>query len=149
MKRIKDLSSKEIYSIFFEALKNKSGKIITTKINGEKKLVFILNKNPFDQKLILDLESLSVYHIRTFFGRIMSIDQILDIENTREGQKGDRLKEELEKISDIISDDLKEKFIEKLKAKKHEAKKKRVAHEKKEFKKIKPKRPMARRSVAK
>ena len=149
MKRIKDLSSKEIYSIFFAALKNKSGKIINAKINGEKKLVFILNKNPFDQKLILDLESLSVYHIRTFFGRIMSIDQILDIENTREGQKGDRLKEELEKISDIISDDLKEKFIEKLKAKKHEAKKKKVAHGKKEFKRIKPKRPMARRSVAK
>ena len=44
MKRIRDLSAREIYSIFFDALKNRSGKIFNIKINGENKLIFIFYK---------------------------------------------------------------------------------------------------------
>lgn len=158
MKRIRDLSAREIYSIFFDALKNRSGKIFNTKINGENKLIFIFYKNPFDKRVILDLESLSVYQIKTFLGKITSIDQILDIDDTRNKREDDRLKEQLEKISDLISDDLKKKFIERLKVRRQQ-KKQKVAP-KKVVKKAKPrpkpkpkprkpmmKRPMVRRPV--
>lgn len=142
MKRIKDLSTKEIYSIFFEAIKNKSGRVVNTKINGDTKPIFILDKNPFDKRVMLDLETLSIYQIRTFLGKTVGIDKILDMEDTKNEQRRNRLKEQLDKVSDTISDDLKKKYIEKLKLRRQHKTRKVV--NKKGIKNLKLKKPLVK-----
>lgn len=140
--KIKELSAKEIYFTFFKALKNKSGRVINTKINGDTRQVFIINRNPFDKKVMLDLETLSIYQIRTILGKTVGIDKILDIDDDRNEQSNNRLKEQLDKMSDTISDDLKKKYIEKLKLRKQHKTKKVVS--KKTIKNIKLKRPLVK-----
>ena len=154
------MAPKDIYSVFFNAIKEREGKIITTTIDGLKKPIFVLKKNTFKEKWVLDLESLSIYQIKTFFGRIISIKKVLDIRETNNDANKDKFKEELEKLSSKFSDDMKSTFLEKLQ-KKAELKKELRKRELKprefksrelkprKFKPIKPKRPMVKRSVAK
>lgn len=147
--RFENMASQEIYETFFNALKNKEGAVRVLRIDGEKKAVFVLKKNPFNRKLVIVLNDLSIYQVKTFLGQIISVEKVLDINQTQNTQN-DKLKEELNKISQKISEDAKSKIIERLKAKKLEKIKSREFKPHRELKhKIKPKRPMVRRPMAK
>lgn len=147
------MASQEIYEIFFNALRNKEGVVRVLRIDGEKKPVFFLKKNPFDKKLVIALNDLSIHQVKTFLGQVVSVEKVLDI-NQSQNNQSDRLRDELKKISQKISEDMKSKLIERLKARKIEIKTKEFKPireiKPREFKpNIKPKRPMVRRSVAK
>jgi hypothetical protein len=145
----KNYSPKDIYAVFFNAIKQKDGAITRLSVYGTKKPIFILKNNPFKEKIVIDLDSYDIYRLRTFLGRIISIDNVLDIDDTNNQRHRDLFEDEIEKIMDLISDDLKSKAIEKLK-KKAELKAKQEL-KKTEIKKIKAKykRPIVRRSFAK
>jgi hypothetical protein len=83
--------------------------------------VFVLKKNPFNKKLVLVLDSLSIYQVKTFLGQIISVEKVLDINQTQNTQNN-KFKEELNKISQKISEDAKSKIIERLKTRKIEIK---------------------------
>lgn len=154
--RFEDMAPKEVYSVFFNAIKNREGKIINTNIDGVKKPVFVLRKNPFNEKIVMDLESLSIYQIKTILGRIRSINKVLDIRETNNEAHKDKFKEELGKLSSKFSEDMKSAFVQKMQKKaaaKRELRQRELKP--KEFKprelkpKTKPKRPLVRRSIAK
>ena len=147
------MASQEIYEIFFNALRNKEGVVRVLRIDGEKKPVFFLKKNPFDKKFVIVLNDLSIHQVKTFLGQVISVEKVLDI-NQSQNNQSDRLRDELKKISQKISEDMKSKLIERLKARKIEIKPREFKPireiKPREFKpNIKPKRPMVRRSVAK
>lgn len=147
------MASQEIYEIFFNALRNKEGVVRVLRIDGEKKPVFFLKKNPFDKKFVIVLNDLSIHQVKTFLGQVISVEKVLDI-NQSQNNQSDRLRDELKKISQKISEDMKSKLIERLKARKIEIKPREFKPirelKPRELKpKIKPKRPMVRRSVAK
>lgn len=147
------MASQEIYEIFFNALRNKEGVVRVLRIDGEKKPVFFLKKNPFDKKLVIALNDLSIHQVKTFLGQVVSVEKVLDI-NQSQNNQSDRLRDELKKISQKISEDMKSKLIERLKARKIEIKTKEFKPIRKikprEFKpNIKPRRPLVRRSMAK
>jgi len=137
--RFENLASQDIYNIFFNAIRNKKGAIRTLRIDGKKCSIFILNRNPFDNKYVLALESLSIHRVKTFFGQIVSIEKVLDMNDASENNQ-DRFKEELNKLSTKISENMKSKFLERLKLKQikpvHPKPKPRA------IPKFKPKRPM-------
>jgi len=145
--RFEDLAPSDVYETFFNALRNKDGAIRILTIDGEKKAVFTLNRNSFNKKLVLALESLSIYQVEIHLGQIVSVKKLLDI-NQAHVSKNNRLKEELENISQKIADDLKSKFIENLKSKKLE-RKPRVFKSKARKPEKKPKKPKVRRPIAK
>jgi hypothetical protein len=153
--RFEDMVPKEVYSVFFNAITNREGKIITTTIDGLKKPIFVLKRNPFNEKLVMDLETLSIHQIKTLFGRIVNINKVLDIRETNNEAHKDKFKEELGKLSSKFSEDMKSAFVQKMQKKaaaKRELKNRefRPRELKRELKpKIKPKRPMVRRSIAK
>lgn len=147
------MASQEIYEIFFNALRNREGVVRVLRIDGEKKPVFFLKKNPFDKKLVIALNDLSIHQVKTFLGQVVSVEKVLDI-NQSQNNQSDRLRDELKKISQKISEDMKSKIIERLKARKIEIKPREFKPirelKPRELKpKIKPRRPMVRRSVAK
>jgi len=146
--RFENMASQEIYETFFNALKNKEGVVRILRIDGEKKAVFVLKKNPFNKKLVLVLDSLSIYQVKTFLGQIISVEKVLDINQTQNTQNN-KFKEELKKISQKISEDAKSKIIEKLKTRKIEIKPREFKPHRELKHKIKPKRPMVRRPMAK
>lgn len=151
--RFENMASQEIYEIFFNALRNKEGVVRVLRIDGEKKPVFFLKKNPFDKKLVIALNDLSIHQVKTFLGQVVSVEKVLDI-NQSQNNQSDRLRDELKKISQKISEDMKSKLIERLKARKIEIKTKEFKPIRKikprEFKpNIKPRRPLVRRSMAK
>jgi len=130
-KRFEKMAPKEVYDVFFTAIRERDGKIRVIEINGERTPVFVLNKNPFDKKLILDLRSLSVCQVKIFLGRIVSVNQVLSINHLDNQNTSDKFKEELKKLSDKISQDMKSKFLERLKAK-------QLAHKEVKLREIKP-----------
>lgn len=143
----------EVYAVFFNAIKNSEGHIKNIIINNEKRTIFILKKNPFDKKVILDLDSLSIYEVRVFFGKIVSIDKILDIDDTIDNKNKDLFKEKLEELSGKISEEFKNSFLEHLKKKKELKKKQKlqekIASHKRRMTKQKQQIHRRRRSVAK
>ncbi len=145
--RFEDLAPSDVYETFFNALRDKDGVIRILTIDGKKKAVFVLNRNPFNKKVVFALESLSIYQVETYLGRIVDVKKLLDINQAR-GTKNNRLREELENISQKIADDLKSKFIENLKSKKIERKPK-VFKSKTRKPEKKPKKLKVRRSIAK
>lgn len=145
--RFEDMNSSEIYSVFFQAIKDKEGIIGHIKVDGEKKPVFILKNNIFNEKYVLDLKDLSICQVKMFLGHIVSVNKVLDINELNNQQEKDKLKEELAKLSKKFTDDMKGSFLEKMK--KLNLHKNKKEFKVREFKSIKPKRPMIRKPMAK
>lgn len=140
------MNPEEIYSVFFEALRNNEGITGKLSIDGKKKKVFLLKKNHFNKKYVLDLETLSIFQVHNFLGIITST-KVLDINGISESNK-DKLQEELEKLSKKFSEDMKSTFLERLKLRKLELNKREIKP--RELRpKFKPRKPIVRRSIAK
>lgn len=139
------MTSQEVYDIFFNAIRNREGKIIKLRIDGEKKPIFVLNNNPFNKRLVFALDDFSIHQIKTFLGQVVSVEKVLDISQASEDRK-DSLQEELKKLSQKFSEDMKGKFLERLKARQISKKEVRAKKEIKIKREIKVRRP---RSMAK
>lgn len=113
--RYEEMATQDVYDVFFNAIKNKEGTVKVIRIDGEKKPVFILKKNPFNKTLVLSLDSLSIHKVSTLFGKVISVDKVMSINQIPITNTPEHFKTQMEKVSKKISENLKKRAMQRMK----------------------------------